>query len=303
MSKKPRILVVGSFVMDVIATTERIPRSAQTVYGRSFHMAPGGKGANQALQCARLGAEVTMMGCVGDDMFAEVLLKTPREAGVDVSHVVQRRGVHSGVGHVTLKVTNHTAQNRIVVIPGANQTLTLEEVAWIRDEIASYDIVLLQLEVPIEINRAVAHWAKDAGIPVMLNPAPATELDDELLSLVTYLTPNEQEASVETGLPLRSGENGPCKDDLQEIAAALRKKGVKHTIVTLGSAGSAVAPNIFRKTALCACAEMGSISANPVISPRNRHSSQFRSIIFTPFIILQFIISHPIPFFQSQNMK
>ena len=240
MSKKPRILVVGSFVMDVIATTERIPRSAQTVYGRSFHMAPGGKGANQALQCARLGAEVTMMGCVGDDMFAEVLLKTPREAGVDVSHVVQRRGVHSGVGHVTLKVTNHTAQNRIVVIPGANQTLTLEEVAWIRDEIASYDIVLLQLEVPIEINRAVAHWAKDAGIPVMLNPAPATELDDELLSLVTYLTPNDQEASVETGLPLRSGENGPCKDDLQEIAAALRKKGVKHTIVTLGSAGSAV---------------------------------------------------------------
>ena len=240
MSRKPRILVVGSFVMDVIATTERIPQSAQTVYGKSFHMAPGGKGANQALQCARLGAEVTMMGCVGDDMFAEILLKTPREAGVDVSHVVQRQGIHSGVGHVTLEVTDHTAQNRIVVIPGANQTLTLEEVAWIREEIASYDIVLLQLEVPIEINRAVARWAKEAGIPVMLNPAPATDLDDELLRFVTYLTPNEQEASVETGLPLRSDEGGPRKDDLMNIAAALREKGVERTIITLGSAGSAV---------------------------------------------------------------
>ena len=98
MSKKPRILVVGSFVMDVIATTERIPKSAQTVYGNSFHMAPGGKGANQALQCARLGADVTMMGCVGDDLFGELLLKTPQEAGVDVSHVVVRQGIHSGGG-------------------------------------------------------------------------------------------------------------------------------------------------------------------------------------------------------------
>ena len=202
MSKKPRILVVGSFVMDVIATTERIPKSAQTVYGNSFHMAPGGKGANQALQCARLGADVTMMGCVGDDLVGELLLKTPQEAGVDVSHVVVRPGIHSGVGHVTLEVTNHTAQNRIIVIPGANRTLTVEEVSWIREEIASSDIVLLQLEVPIEVNRAVAHWAKEAGVPVMLNPAPATDLDDELLSLVTYLTPNEQEASMETGLPM-----------------------------------------------------------------------------------------------------
>ena len=240
MSRKPRILVVGSFVMDVIATTERIPQSAQTVYGKSFHMAPGGKGANQALQCARLGAEVTMMGCVGDDLFGELLLKTPREAGVDVSRVVVRQGTHSGVGHVTLEVTKHTAQNRIIVIPGANRTLTMDEVAWIREEISSYDIVLLQLEVPIEINRAVARWAKEAGIPVVLNPAPATDLDDELLSLVTYLIPNEQEASAETGLPLASDEHGACKDDLLKIAAALREKGVERTIITLGGAGSAV---------------------------------------------------------------
>lgn len=240
MQRKPRILVVGSFVMDVIATTERVPPSGQTVYGREFHMAPGGKGANQALQCARLGADVTMMGCVGDDLFGEKLLETPRNAGVDVSRVVVHEGVTSGVGHVTLEVTNHTAQNRIIVIPGANRTLTLEEVAWIRDEITTYDMVLLQLEVPLEVNRAVARWATEAGIPVILNPAPATELDDELLSLVTYLVPNEQEASVETHLPLGTDENGPRKDDLQKIAAALCSRGMEHVVITLGSSGSAV---------------------------------------------------------------
>ena len=240
MHRKPRILVVGSFVMDVIATTEKVPRSAQTVYGKSFHMAPGGKGANQALQCARLGAQVTMMGCVGDDLFGEKLIEPLKSAGVDVSHVLVRPGVSSGVGHVTLEVTEHSAQNRIIVIPGANRTLTVDEVAWIQDEIGTYDMVLLQLEVPLEVNRTVARWAKEAGVPVMLNPAPATDLDDELLRYVTYLTPNEQEASMETGLPLASDENGPCRADLQKIAAALWDKGVEHVIITLGGSGSAV---------------------------------------------------------------
>ena len=240
MQRRPRIFVVGSFVMDVIATTERIPPSGQTIYGKEFHMAPGGKGANQALQCARLGADVTMMGCVGDDLFGEMLLETPRAAGVDISRVIVHKGVTSGVGHVTLEVTEHTAQNRIVVIPGANQTLTVDEVAWVKDEIGTYDMVLLQLEIPLEVNRAVARWAKEAGVPVMLNPAPATELDDGLLSLVTYLTPNEQEASMETHLPLGTDEQGPKKDDLQKIAAALWGKGVENVIITLGSSGSAV---------------------------------------------------------------
>ena len=130
MHRKPKILVVGSFVMDVIAATEKIPGSGQTVYGKSFHMAPGGKGANQALQCARLGAEVTMVGSVGDDLFGQQLLEPLRAAGMDTSHVVVHPGIHSGVGHVTLEVTEHTAQNRIVVIPGANRTLMVEEVSF-----------------------------------------------------------------------------------------------------------------------------------------------------------------------------
>ena len=150
LHKKPRILVVGSFVMDVIAATEKVPGSGQTVYGKSFHMAPGGKGANQALQCARLGAAVTMVGSVGDDLFGQQLLEPLQAAGMDISHVVVHTGIHSGVGHVTLEVTEHTAQNRIVVIPGANRTLTVDEVSWIRDAVADFDMVLLQLEVPNE---------------------------------------------------------------------------------------------------------------------------------------------------------
>ena len=240
MHRKPKILVVGSFVMDVIATTERVPASGQTVYGKSFHMAPGGKGANQALQCARLGADVTMMGCVGDDLFGQRLLETPRESGVDVSHVVVRPGISSGVGHVTLEVTDHTAQNRIVVIRGANAALTLEDVAWIQKEIHTYDMVLLQLEIPLEVNRAVAGWAHAAGVPVMLNPAPATDLDEQLLRFVTYIIPNEQEASVETGLPLRAEGGELRREDLEAIAAKLCSYGVANVIITLGGHGSAV---------------------------------------------------------------
>ena len=104
-----------------------------------------------------------MVGCVGDDLFGQQLLEPLREAGMDVSHVVVRKGIHSGVGHVVLEVTEHSAQNRIVVIPGANRTLTVEEVAWIQQAVSGFDMVLLQLEVPIEVNRAVARWAREAG--------------------------------------------------------------------------------------------------------------------------------------------
>lgn len=241
MGRKPRILVVGSFVMDVIATTKRLPQAGQAVYGETFRMAPGGKGANQALQCARLGADVTMMGCVGRDLFGETLLEVPRKAGVDVSHVCVKDGISSGVGHIVLEITGQVAQNRIIVIPGANRCLEMEDVAWIEKEVGSYDMVLLQLEVPLEINRAVAGWARAAGVPVMLNPAPATDLDEELLSLVSYLAPNEQEASVESGLPLNYDESGtPLLGDLEKIGGELTRRGAEKVLITLGANGSAV---------------------------------------------------------------
>ena len=182
-----------------------------------------------------------MVGCVGDDLFGRQLLEPLQNAGVDTSHVIVRSDCHSGVGHVTLAVSGHTAQNRIIVIPGANLTLKASEVSWLREQIAEYDLVLLQLEIPLEVNLAVAQFAREAGVPVILNPAPAAELNDTLLSLVSWLIPNEQEASQETHLPLRIEETGPLDADLRAIAAALRAKGVAHTVITLGGFGSAVA--------------------------------------------------------------
>ncbi|MBU5626467.1 ribokinase [Oscillibacter sp. MSJ-2] len=241
MLRKPKILVVGSFVMDLIASTEKAPNSGETVIGKSFRTAPGGKGANQAVQCARLGAHVTMVGQVGGDSFGQEMVDTARAAGVDISHVLVDKEVSSGVGHILLEVTEHGAQNRITVIPGANYTLKTADVAWLKDEIGRYDLLMMQLELPMDVTCAVASYAKAAGVPLMLNPAPAAPLPEELLSCVTYLSPNEHEAAAITGLPLRADETGVNEEDMKRVAAALREKGVENVIITLGGNGSAVA--------------------------------------------------------------
>ena len=150
MLKKPNILVVGSFMMDLIASTKRAPNSGETVIGLKFQTAPGGKGANQAVQCARLGAHVTMVGQVGDDAFGKIMTDTAAAAGVDVSHVSVDPQESSGVGHITLEVTEHGAQNRITVCPGANFTITVDDVAWLREEIGRFDLVMMQFELPME---------------------------------------------------------------------------------------------------------------------------------------------------------
>ena len=199
MLKKPNILVVGSFMMDLIASTKRAPNSGETVIGLKFQTAPGGKGANQAVQCARLGAHVTMVGQVGDDAFGKIMTDTAAAAGVDVSHVSVDPQESSGVGHITLEVTEHGAQNRITVCPGANFTITVDDVAWLREEIGRFDLVMMQFELPMEVIEAVAQWAHDAGVPVMINPAPAAPMSDRLLACATYLSPNEHEAAILAG--------------------------------------------------------------------------------------------------------
>ena len=199
MLRKPKILVVGSFMMDLIASTSRAPKEGETVIGMSFRTAPGGKGANQAVQCARLGADVTMVGRVGNDAFGTILQNAVKDAGIDVSHVTVDPQESSGVGHITLEVTEHNAKNRITVCPGANFTMKEEHIAWLKDAIGQYDMVIMQLELPMDIVKTVARWAKESGVPVMLNPAPAAALSDDLLSCVTYLSPNEHEAALRAG--------------------------------------------------------------------------------------------------------
>ena len=163
--KNAKILVVGSFVMDLIVSTQRFPKSGETVLGIGYQTAPGGKGANQAVQAARLGADVTMVGKVGDDVFGRELLQSASAAGVDVSHVTVSNTSTSAVGNVQLELGEGKSANRIIVVPGANMDITAEDVGFLEKEIGKFDMVMLQLEIPMEINCLIARWAKEKGVP------------------------------------------------------------------------------------------------------------------------------------------
>lgn len=241
MLKTPRILVVGSFMMDLIASTSRAPNAGETVVGQKFTTAPGGKGANQAVQCARLGADVTMVGRVGADAFGKIMMDTAAGAGVDVSHVSIDPQESSGVGHILLEVSEHGVQNRITVCPGANFTMTVDHVAWLKEEIGHYDMLMLQFELPMEVIETVAEWAHVAGVPVMVNPAPAAPISPRLMACTTYLSPNEHEAALIAHHPIRVDEHGASEADIQAVAAWFRAQGVEHLIITLGENGSAAA--------------------------------------------------------------
>lgn len=239
MDGTPRILVVGSFVMDLIVSAQRLPENGETVLGTAFRTAPGGKGLNQAVQAARWGAQVTMVGCVGNDSYADTMLQCARDAGVDVRHVKRTDKAPTAIGNVQLfQRCDGSTQNRIVVVSGANMCLTVDDVAFLKDQIQNYDMVMLQLEIPMSVNTAVARYAHEAGVPVMLNPAPAADLPDELLHLITYISPNETEAEKISGLALTRTEAGLDFEQVKQIAEELKKKGPEHVFITLGDAGS-----------------------------------------------------------------
>ncbi|MEA4934880.1 MAG: PfkB family carbohydrate kinase, partial [Lawsonibacter sp.] len=162
-------------------------------------------------------------------------------SGVDTAHVKISRTSASGVGNIQLQVNEHGAQNRILVVPGANYDLTPEDLEWMEEGVKEFDLVMLQLELTMAVTKYAARCAHAARVPVMLNPAPAAVLDQELLSCVTYLSPNEHEAALLTGLPLRTDERGVNEEDLKKVTAALRDQGVDKVMITLGGNGSVVA--------------------------------------------------------------
>ena len=236
--KKAKILAVGSFMMDLIASAPRVPNLGETVIGTSFQTAPGGKGANQALQCARLGADVTMVGCVGADAFGQEMCQALKDAGVDVSHVRISEMSSSGVGHIQLEVKETGVQNRILVVPGSNYDLMPEDLEWLKEKIREYDLLMLQLELRMDTITTAARIAHEAGVPVMLNPAPAAALSDELLSCLTYVSPNEHEAALLSGLSLKADEHGVDQKDLAAVVQNLCSRGIKKLMITLGSNGA-----------------------------------------------------------------
>lgn len=227
-----RIVVVGSLNADFVVRTRRFPAAGETVAGESFAMFPGGKGANQAFAAARLGGVVSMVGQVGNDAPAEALRMSLASAGADISHVDRDPGVSSGVAVIGIEASG---QNRIVIVPGANGTFTPERLERSRDLIASASIVLLQLEIPLATVAAAASLAHRAGARVILDPAPAAPVPDELLRCADYVTPNETELAVLTGS--RPGK-GLTRKAAAKRAGALVARGARKVIVKMGAAGA-----------------------------------------------------------------
>lgn len=242
MLTRPKILVVGSLVMDLIVSTHTFPHSGETVLGKAFQSAPGGKGANQAIQAARLSADVTMVGKVGDDIWGHALLQSMKDAGVHAEHIKMEKNCTSAIGNILLEPDGQGGtKNRIIVVPGANARVSVRDIAFLEKEISQYDLLMLQLEIPMEVNIRAAQYAHAAGVPVMLNPAPAAALPAELLSCITYISPNEHEAALLTGSFLHvDEENGFQEKDLLHTATSLCAQGADNVIITLGSKGSAL---------------------------------------------------------------
>ena len=232
MNKKPKLLVVGSLVMDLIVSTSVFPNAGETVIGKAFSTAPGGKGANQAVQAARLGADVTMVGMVGDDDFGKRLRESARESGVNTTWLFTTEKASSAVGNVQIQENESGTENRIIVVPGANYVLSVEDVAFLKDHIAEYDMVILQLEIDMAVNCFVAAIASEAGVPVLLNPAPSAVIPEELLKNLTYICPNEHEAEDITGIT-------PADEaSVTAASSALQAMGVQNVLITLGREGS-----------------------------------------------------------------
>jgi ribokinase len=236
MSK--RIVVVGSSNTDMIIKVQDIPRPGQTVIGGRFSTAAGGKGANQAVAAARAGGNVAFIARIGDDAFGRQAIEGFRADHIDVDHVVVDPDSPSGVASIFVDAKG---QNCIAVASGANANLSPEDIHRAADVIVSADILIMQLETPVETVRTAALLARDNGVTVILNPAPAQPLDDELLRCVSVITPNESEAELLTGIRIGSPEAA------RKSANLLKARGVETVIITMGDKGALLTRNDVRE--------------------------------------------------------
>ena len=233
-----KVTVVGSFMYDLVATAPRRPKTGETLIGDSFGMFLGGKGANQAIAASRAGAIVSMVGRLGNDLFGDQFLEKFSEEGINTDFVIQDTENGTGVG---MPLIDASGDNSIVIIPQANMALSFENIDQAESSIADSDVLVLQCEVPMEANQRAAEIANKTDTLVILNPAPACEIPDALLSLVDIITPNESETEILTGMPTET--------DNQAIEAAhlLLSKGIETVILTLGSRGSFLLPKKMEK--------------------------------------------------------
>jgi ribokinase len=237
MSKK-NIIVVGSSNTDMIIRLDHIPRPGETILGGEFFTAAGGKGANQAVGAARAGGKVTFIARVGVDMFGDNAVTGFKKEGINTDHVLRDTSSPSGVALIFVA---KDGENSIAVAGGANGNLSPEDVSKAREIISGASILVMQLETPLETVQTAADLAVTAGVRVILNPAPASSLPDELLRKISIITPNETEAELLTGIKVDDNESASKAADI------LLARGVKTVIITLGSRGAFVACEGIRK--------------------------------------------------------
>jgi ribokinase len=226
---KPKVTVVGSFMMDLVVKAERRPAKGETLVGQEFGMFCGGKGANQAVAAARCCADVTMVGRVGDDIFGDKFFDALKSEGVETKYIIRDKKNGTGIG---TPVIDAHGDNSIIIIPRANTKMTPSDVEKAKDAIEKANVLILQLEIPLDASEKAAEIARSKGVKVILNPAPARKLPESILKKVDILTPNETEAQMLTGISVVND------DGAKKAAKKLLDMGVKDVIITLGGRGA-----------------------------------------------------------------
>ncbi len=226
--RRPKIVVIGSINMDLVLLCSRLPKPGETLAASECHEVSGGKGANQAVAAARMGAEVTLVGRVGNDAFAQKLISNLQSCSVDISHVHRSADCGSGVAVV---MVDKAGQNSIVIVPGANGQVSPGDIEGAEELIRQADMVILQLEIPLDTVAAAISLARQHGIPILLNPAPAISPLPDRLFQVDIFCPNQTEAELLTGLRVKD------VNDAKLAAKSLLGRGAKRVAITMGSEG------------------------------------------------------------------
>lgn len=224
-----KIVVVGSLNMDLVINADRRPDVGETILGNSFNIFCGGKGFNQAVAASRLGAQVDMIGMVGDDDFGRQFINALKSQNIGIDNIFISENTKTGIGS---PVIDKNGNNSIIVVPGANMDIGAWHIEKAKQSLLSADLIMLQLEIPLAANLAVAKMAHGANIPVFLNPAPFAELPKELLSMITFFIPNEVECEKFTGVKVVD------EDSAGKAAAILFENGISNVVVTMGEKGS-----------------------------------------------------------------
>lgn len=232
-----KIVVIGSINMDLVTICERAPRGGETLLGKKFMQIPGGKGANQAVTMGKMKSPVSMLGKIGREGMGDILLDSMKKDGIDISNI-EYCDETTGIAKI---IVEENGQNRIIVVPGANYEVDSSYIDRHLDAIKNCDILVTQLEIPIETVKYSLKKAKEFGKITILNPAPATKLDEEIILNSDYIIPNETE------LELLSGMSITDEKSVINAADVLLKKGVKGLIVTLGSKGCMYISKVERK--------------------------------------------------------